>query len=91
MQRFGLGRHLLPKGQEEEIRLRPVRCEQCGAKVSVVIRECRVCARCGAVWPVQERREVASQSGAVTPVATATGLPGKPLEVAGPEEIVIGP
>jgi hypothetical protein len=32
---------------------------------------------------------VATQSGAVTPIATATDRPGKPVE--GPDEILIGP
>jgi hypothetical protein len=30
-----------------------IRCEQCGSRKWVVIESCTVCARCGAVWPVQ--------------------------------------
>lgn len=36
---------------------RVIRCEQCGSREWVLIQDCRVCARCGAVWPVQHRRE----------------------------------
>jgi hypothetical protein len=32
-----------------------VRCEQCGSREHVLIAACQICARCGAVWPVQTR------------------------------------
>jgi hypothetical protein len=33
------------------------RVTRCGSREWVLIQDCRVCARCGAVWPVQHRRE----------------------------------
>jgi hypothetical protein len=33
------------------------RWEQCGSRGWVLIQDRRVCARCGAVWPVQQPRE----------------------------------
>jgi ribosomal protein L37E len=35
-----------------------IRCEQCGSREWVVIQDCRVCARCGAVRPEQRKREL---------------------------------
>jgi hypothetical protein len=36
---------------------RVTRCERCGSRGRVLIQDCRVCAKCGALWPVQHRRE----------------------------------
>jgi hypothetical protein len=33
------------------------RVTRCGSQEWVLIQDCRVCARCGALWPVQHRRE----------------------------------
>jgi hypothetical protein len=46
-----------------------IRCEQCGSREWLTIQDCRVCARCGAVWPVQHRRRFVS----VPPVLGASG------------------
>jgi hypothetical protein len=48
------------------------RCEQCGSREWVMIRDVRVCARCGALWPVPGRR--------VMPLRPARAV-GEPAEV----------